>query len=237
MTTLIKALTGAAAAVVVTTATLASAQAGSWSSHSDTHLINKMIHALSPNGGHHNKHRHNYDWQPKYGYNHYDNYDRYNHRNVYNDRYWRRGFAKRYGWNANSWVLNSRHVGHVDLQVFFRVGSARLTQHAYRVLDSLGEALNYGSLRHSYFRIGGHTDASGSYSSNQYLSQRRAAAVKHYLSRYHGIASRRLVAIGYGEERLAYPGQPYSQKNRRVEVSVISRSQAYRLRNRDYAQY
>ncbi len=243
MTTLIKSLTGAAVAVVVTSATLAPASAAVWTSNSDTRLINKMIHALSPGKGSYNNKRYNYGWKPKQNYKQYDNYgrrkqyDRYSQRTGYKARNWRRGFAKRYGWNNKSWVLNSRRAGHVDLQVFFRVGSAQLSPRAYRILDSLGEALSYGSLRHSYFKIGGHTDASGSYESNRYLSQRRAAAVKRYLSRYHSIASRRLVAVGFGEERLAYPGQPYSKKNRRVEVSVISKAQAYRLRNRSYARY
>ncbi len=257
MTTFSKALTGAAAAIV-TTAALSSTPALAWKKSSDTALVNKMIHALSPGSrgykrsyshkrhyGHKRSHR-RYGWAPKHRYGHkkhyahkrhYKHYDRYDRGYVGYDGRFHSGFVKRYGWGKSAWIYNSRHAGHIDLEVFFRSGSAQLTHRAHRVLDSLGDALSYGKLRYSYFKIGGHTDAAGSYESNKYLSKRRAQKVKNYLVRHFGIAPRRLVTVGFGESRLAYPGHPYSKKNRRVEVSVISKATAYRLRNRhdDYA--
>ena len=251
MTTFTKALTGAAAATIVTTAALASTPALAWKKSSDAALVNKMIHALSPGSyGHKHHYRHKrshrrYGWKPKfkYGYKphfkHYKHYDHYDRGYVGYDGRFHTGFVNRYGWGKSAWIYKSRHVGHIDLEVFFHSGSARLTHRAHRVLDSLGDALSYGKLRYSYFKIGGHTDAAGSYEANKYLSKRRAQTVKSYLVRHFGISPRRLVTVGYGESRLAYPGHPYSKKNRRVEVSVISKATAYRLRHHhdDYAGY
>lgn len=253
MTTISKTLSGAAlAAVVASATTLAPAPALAWKKSSDAELVNRMIHALAPGSRGYKRHYHHrkqyngwkrkrYGWAPKkhYGYKfkHHDHHRGY----VGYDGRFHTGFANRYGWGKSAWIYKSRHVGHLDLQVFFRSGSAKLSHRAYRVLDSLGDALSYGKLRYSYFLIGGHTDAAGSYESNRYLSKRRAQTVKNYLTRHFHIAPRRLVTVGYGEERLAYPGHPYSKKNRRVEVSVISKAKARRIRNRhyedDYARY
>lgn len=262
MTTFSKTFTSAAAAAIVTTAALASTPALAWKKSSDAALVNKMIQSLSHGShsyknnyrhkrsyGHKRKHRsygyapkHRYGSKRRYGHkhhykhyakrNHYKHYDRYDRGYVGYDGRFHTGFVNRYGWGKSSWIYKSRHVGHIDLEVFFHTGSAQLTHRAHRVLDSLGDALSYGKLRHSYFKIGGHTDAAGSYESNKYLSKRRAQVVKNYLVRHFDIASRRLVTVGYGEGRLAFPGHPYSKKNRRVEVSVISKATAYRIRNR-----
>jgi len=251
MTTSTKTLAGAALAAVVASATLAPAPALAWKKSSDVQLVNKMIHALAPGSrGYKRQYRHkrSYGYAPKkryygYGYKrhhkHYKHYDRYDRGYVHYDGRYHSGLKNRYGWGKSAWIYKSHRAGHLDLQVFFRSGSAQLTHRAYRVLDSLGDALSYGKLRHSYFLIGGHTDAAGSYEANHYLAKRRAQTVKRYLTRHFGIASRRLVTVGYGESRLAYPGHPYSKKNRRVEVSVISKAKAYRIRNRHdgFAQY
>jgi len=52
-------------------------------------------------------------------------------------------------------------------------------------------------------RIAGYTSASGTESYNQRLSERRAAAVKEYLTKEGLIAPNRLSTIGYGETRPA----------------------------------
>ncbi|MEL7543176.1 MAG: OmpA family protein [Pseudomonadota bacterium] len=249
MTAFTKTLSSAAVLGVVAVSTLTTTDANAWTKRSDAALVNKMIHSLSPGARAGNSYKHKYHrkhsgwkkhrrygWKPKHRYHrhyakkHYGYYDR-----SYDGRYhadFRYGFAKRYGWKHNPWIYKSRRVGHLDLQVFFRSGSAHLTHHAFRVLDSLGDALSYGKLRHRHFLIGGHTDAAGTGYANEVLSKRRAQAVKSYLVRHFGISPRRLVTVGYGENRLAYPGRPYSKANRRVEVQIISRARANRIRNR-----
>jgi len=77
-------------------------------------------------------------------------------------------------------------------------------------------------------RIAGYTSASGSESCNQRLSERRANAVKEYLTKEGLIAPDRLSTIGYGETRPAeYEAAPkdlYSEAakaNMRVLFEII----------------
>jgi OmpA-OmpF porin, OOP family len=71
-------------------------------------------------------------------------------------------------------------------------------------------------------RIDGHTDSSGSDAYNQKLSERRAEAVRKFLTD-SGIAPSRLEARGYGESRPAAPNDtPANMRlNRRVEFTPI----------------
>lgn len=66
--------------------------------------------------------------------------------------------------------------------------------------------------------IEGHCDERGSDEYNLALGERRAVAVKHYLTTL-GVATERLATISYGEERPAIEGQGETawSKNRRVE--------------------
>lgn len=106
----------------------------------------------------------------------------------------------------------------VDLEVFFDLDSAEITARARPTLDSLGKALQDPNLKGKTFMVAGHTDASGSLTHNQELSERRANSVKGYLAKNFGIAVEQLMAVGYGPERLKKPEAPRNGVNRRVEV-------------------
>ncbi|MBD9621503.1 OmpA family protein [Ensifer sp. ENS06] len=69
--------------------------------------------------------------------------------------------------------------------------------------------------------VDGHTDATGSASYNQGLSERRAASVANYLAG-QGVDQRRMSAMGYGKERpIASNGSEAGRaQNRRVEISI-----------------
>lgn len=104
-----------------------------------------------------------------------------------------------------------------NLEVQFEFNSAALTPGARRQLDVFAEAAT-GALATARFHIDGHTDATGTERTNQYLSELRAASVVDYLVS-HGVEQDRLVSAGYGETRPAYP-DPYDGANRRVEASL-----------------
>lgn len=108
----------------------------------------------------------------------------------------------------------------VSLNVNFATGSAALTPAAMRVLDNLGKALGDQRLAAYHFRIEGHTDTVGTKAYNLALSQRRAAAVAHYLETAYQIAPARLTAVGLGEADLLVPtpDQTAEPRNRRVLV-------------------
>ena len=70
----------------------------------------------------------------------------------------------------------------------------------------------------SKFTILGHTDAVGSESYNQQLSQQRAQTVVDYLVDRHALDRGRVSAVGLGEGMLLPEVAPDSAANRRVEV-------------------
>jgi outer membrane protein OmpA-like peptidoglycan-associated protein len=106
----------------------------------------------------------------------------------------------------------------VNLYVNFAYDSAELTQDARITLDQLGTALRDPRLASFNFRIAGHTDAKGSDAYNQSLSERRAAAVRSYMTSQFGITPTRLSSVGYGKTRLLDPSRPEDGVNRRVQV-------------------
>ena len=53
---------------------------------------------------------------------------------------------------------------------------------------------------------------------NQGLSERRADAVRQFLSEKYGIEAGNLVTVGYGLSHLKDPANPFAAENRRVQV-------------------
>lgn len=103
--------------------------------------------------------------------------------------------------------------------VTFVTGSAKLTKQATNELDELVVILNkHTSLN---LNIDGHTDNTGSAKVNMTLSQKRADAVKAYLTG-KGIEDNRLMATGYGQEKPVASNTTAGGRaeNRRVEFSV-----------------
>jgi outer membrane protein OmpA-like peptidoglycan-associated protein len=110
----------------------------------------------------------------------------------------------------------------IDLTVFFEYDSAVLTPEARIQLEPLGQALRSRDLAPYRFLIAGHTDAAGDPDYNNVLSERRAHAVRSYLTSVYGIDPARLLTRGWGAARLKTPSMPLSGVNRRVEVALIA---------------
>lgn len=113
------------------------------------------------------------------------------------------------------------------LPILYPLGSSVLTSTAKKIIDnkilSLMREKPYISIE-----IGSHTDSRGSATANQQLSEARARSVVNYLIA-RGINSSRLVAKGYGEERLLNRcadgvtcTEKEHEKNRRTEFRVLS---------------
>lgn len=110
----------------------------------------------------------------------------------------------------------------VDLEIGFAFDSAAIEPAAMPVIEALGGALADGSLHGATFLVAGHTDAKGTAAYNQLLSERRAVAVKELLIARYGIAPERIIALGYGFERLKNAGDGLAAENRRVQVVNIA---------------
>jgi outer membrane protein OmpA-like peptidoglycan-associated protein len=106
----------------------------------------------------------------------------------------------------------------IDLTITFDYNSADISAKSLPEVQKLGRALTSSGLQGSTFLLAGHTDAAGSDSYNQDLSERRADSIKRYLIDNYHIASADLVTVGYGKTKLKDPSQPFSEVNRRVQV-------------------
>lgn len=109
----------------------------------------------------------------------------------------------------------------IDIQsINFEFGSAAIAPSQYGKVEIIADALHRILRRDRGARIliEGHTDAVGSFQSNQILSERRAASLKQTLVREFGVAPHALETVGYGEEFLLVPTQQENWRNRRVTL-------------------
>ncbi|MBC9882018.1 OmpA family protein [Bradyrhizobium sp. INPA01-394B] len=106
----------------------------------------------------------------------------------------------------------------IDLEITFDYNSANISAKSLPSVQALGRALTSPDLKGSTFVVAGHTDAAGSDSYNQDLSERRADSIKRYLIEKYSIAAADLVTVGYGKSKLKDPSQPMAEVNRRVQV-------------------
>ena len=110
------------------------------------------------------------------------------------------------------WTLNTDYLFDFDKSV--------VKVQYYPYLDELVPVMNKNpGLR---VEIQGHADSTGTNLYNQALSERRAKAVRNYLTKKN-VAAPRLTAVGFGEERPAYSNDTSDgrTKNRRVELKPI----------------
>jgi outer membrane protein OmpA-like peptidoglycan-associated protein len=106
----------------------------------------------------------------------------------------------------------------IDLEINFEFNSATIASSALPQVTALGEALTSSDLKGRTFLLAGHTDAKGSDTYNQGLSERRTDAVKRFLQEKYGIEASNLVTVGYGKTQLKNPADPFGFENRRVQV-------------------
>ncbi|MGH9464275.1 MAG: OmpA family protein [Thermoanaerobaculia bacterium] len=109
-----------------------------------------------------------------------------------------------------------------DDSVHFGFDEAVLSEEAQTALTAFADQVK-ASNDNVYVEIQGHTDATGSEDYNLTLGERRAEAVRRYLSREQGFALHRLAVISYGEaEPMADNAQRDGRaQNRRVALVVL----------------
>ena len=110
----------------------------------------------------------------------------------------------------------------IDLEINFEYNSATIGPKATPQVTTLGKALSSDDLKGSTFIVAGYTDAKGTDTYNQGLSERRADAVKQFLAEKYGIDAANLVTVGYGKSHLKNSSDPFAPDNRRVQVINMS---------------
>jgi len=105
--------------------------------------------------------------------------------------------------------------------VKFPLNSAELSEDAKQKLNEFAEKLK-GENKGVYLEIQGHTDSTGGEELNYRLGDRRAEAVRRYLSK-QGIALNRMATISYGEAEpvVENNNRKGRAQNRRVVVVVM----------------
>jgi outer membrane protein OmpA-like peptidoglycan-associated protein len=106
----------------------------------------------------------------------------------------------------------------IDLEITFEYNSAIIAPKAMSQVTALGQALTSDELKGATFIVAGYTDAKGTETYNQGLSERRADAVKQFLKDKYGIDATKLVTVGYGKAQLKNASDPFAAENRRVQL-------------------
>ena len=114
-------------------------------------------------------------------------------------------------------VARLSSVGSVALALRFGTDATQVHAQHLAKLDALAQGIQQLP-EQAIITIAGHTDAFGSAAYNIDLSLKRALAVRAYLVQVHGIAGRRLVALGKGKSEPLNRANPYAPENRRVQV-------------------
>ena len=120
-------------------------------------------------------------------------------------------------------LVKAKKLPAIDVTIEFDYKSAQLRANALPQLARIGEALTDGQLADATFVIAGHTDSVGGSKYNMGLSSQRAHAVLDYLKNRFNISDERLLAVGYGEERLKNSADSKAAENRRVEFITLVR--------------
>ena len=107
-------------------------------------------------------------------------------------------------------------------RIRFASSKYELDANAKAALDEFGGRVK--ALNEQYFiEIQGHTDDTGSSRYNEDLGQRRADAVRRYLSRTQGLALNRMSTISYGDTLPVAPNKTKAGRaqTRRVVIVVL----------------
>ncbi len=110
--------------------------------------------------------------------------------------------------------------------IYYDLGKWNIREDAAVELEKVVQFMNDNTTIN--IELGSHTDARGSSTSNQRLSQKRAQSSVNWIVE-HGISHDRIVAKGYGEDKLKNRcadgvkcSEAEHQENRRTEIRITS---------------
>jgi outer membrane protein OmpA-like peptidoglycan-associated protein len=109
-------------------------------------------------------------------------------------------------------------------EIQFDEDAAVIRPDSYRTLGRIADTLYHPSLLGYKFLIVGHTVSTGRRENNLTLSQRRADAIREVLVNTFKISSKRLQAIGLGEEQLIDAAHPTAAINQRTQVATVAKA-------------
>jgi OmpA-OmpF porin, OOP family len=108
-----------------------------------------------------------------------------------------------------------------SIEIQFDTDSPVIRPNSYRTLGRIADALQDPALLAYGFLIVGHTESTGRREINLTLSQRRADSIRDVLVTTFKISSKRLQAVGLGEEQLRDTARPAAPVNQRIQVISV----------------
>jgi outer membrane protein OmpA-like peptidoglycan-associated protein len=108
-------------------------------------------------------------------------------------------------------------------EIQFDEDAAVIRPDSYRTLGRIADTLSHPSLLGYKVLIVGHTVSTGRRENNLMLSQRRADVIRDVLVNTFKISSKRLQAIGLGEEQLIDAAHPAAAINQRIQVATVAK--------------
>lgn len=109
----------------------------------------------------------------------------------------------------------------VDMEILFDYNSSNIRWDQKERLIDLARTLSSSDFRKYSVLFVGHTDAKGSAEYNHRLSSQRAQAVADFIRINTAIPPTQIVSSGVGFERLKDNNDPFSERNRRVQLVLI----------------
>jgi OOP family OmpA-OmpF porin len=110
---------------------------------------------------------------------------------------------------------------HVNVDIQFNPDTPVIRPESYRAIGRIADALTNPALMSSTFLIVGRTEATGRRDNNLTLSQRRAEAIRDALVTTFRISSKRLLAVGLGEEQLLDADHPKAAVNQQAVIVTV----------------
>ncbi len=109
------------------------------------------------------------------------------------------------------------------LNLKFKINSHEITPESIRSLNALGIALSEDNELWGYkYRIEGHTCSLGSAEYNRLLSEKRADAVRTYLTKNYHLSEKQFEIIGYGEDKPVAPNNTEDERSRNRRVIIVN---------------
>ena len=110
---------------------------------------------------------------------------------------------------------------HIDLDIQFNPDTPVIRPESYRTLGRLADALTNPALMSFAFLIVGRVEANGRRDNNLALSHRRAEAIRDALVTTFKVSSKRIFAVGLGEEQLVDANNPKAAVNQQAMVATL----------------
>jgi outer membrane protein OmpA-like peptidoglycan-associated protein len=110
---------------------------------------------------------------------------------------------------------------HVNVDIQFNPDTPVIRPESYRTLGRIADALSSPALLSFTFLIVGRTEATGRRDINLALSHRRAEAIRDVLVTTFKVSSKRVLAVGLGEEQLQDANNPRAAVNQQVQIVTL----------------